>query len=178
MAELSDADIVALALGIPHPKFKMDRLQLAALSKEKTVRERARKIVLWQVVRLTNGEDVDRPMRRLIGMWCRQELRGPRRGRPKSNSKEEEIYLAFKAITNDTGGRKLQRKAIISFLAEKFGVKERRVYEALERQDPRKTVERMRRGWGQLLHKSTLSAENRERAERICKQLDQLRGCI
>jgi hypothetical protein len=178
MARLSDTDFVALAMGIPHAKFKLDPIELAALSKDKRVQERARKIVLWQTVRLTQGEDVGPAMRQLIGIWCREELRGARRGRPKSKSKEEAIYSAFKAMTNDSKGQNLQRKAIISSLAEKFGVKERRVYEALERQDPHKQMEQLRKGWGQLLHRTTFGAENREMVEGILKKLDQLRDCI
>jgi hypothetical protein len=170
MAGLSDADIVALAMGISPAKFKIDPLELAKLSKDKTVRERARKIVLRAVERLTIDGDVDPIMRRLIRLWCRQELRSPRRGRPKSKGKEGAIYSAFKAITNDTEGQKLQRKAIISRLAEKFGVKERRVYEALDRQDPRKQMERIRKG----LDRSKLSAEDRKMAEALFKQFDLL----
>jgi hypothetical protein len=176
MAGLSDTDCVALAMGIPHAKFKLDPIELANLSKDKRVQEHARKIVLRQIARLARGEDVDPVMRRLIGMWCEQELRPGRRGRPKSKSKEQAIYSAFKAMTN--GGQKLQRKAIISSLAVKFGVKERRVYEALDRQDPRKQMERIRKGWRRILDGGTLSTEQRERYEAILKQLDQLDDCI
>jgi hypothetical protein len=175
MAELSAIDIVELAVGMKRSGFKLNPIEWEKVSKDKALRECARQIVLGEMERLTRGEDVDVHMRWLIGMWCRQELRGGKCGRPKSEGKEEAIYSAFEAITNDAKGQKLQGKAIISHLAEKFGVKERRVYEALERQDPAKRFKRTMERIGRLLQRSTLSAEAREWWETMYKRVDRLR---
>ena len=65
MAELTDADIVALAVGVRihiSSRLTISPLKFFKLSEDKTIRERARKIVLREVVRLTRGEDVGERM--------------------------------------------------------------------------------------------------------------------
>jgi len=138
MPKLSDIAIVRLAVGWPlFPEMgtgiKTNLLEQAKLSEDKTIPERARKIVLQEVVRLTRGKNVDDEMQSLIGLWACQQLVGGKPGRRRNRTKEAAIYLTFKAITEGVNP-KPQRKAIISSLAEKFGVKERRVYEAIKRQ--------------------------------------------
>jgi len=144
MSKLSDIDIVRLAIGrwpSRETRIKINLIEQAKLSEDKTIPERARKIVLREVVRLTQGGNVDDEMRLLIGCWASQQLNGGKPGRRKNITKEVAIYLAFQRITGRIGeiNPKPQRKAIIAYLADKFGIKQRRIYEAIKRQQPRKS---------------------------------------
>jgi hypothetical protein len=134
MAKLSDIAIVRLAFlrDRPVPGIKANLLEQAKLSEDKTIPERARKIVLREVVRLTRGENVDDEMRLLIGFWASQQLNGRKPGRRKNWTKEAAIYVAFERITSriQEFNPRPQRKAIIAYLAEKFGVKQRSIYKA------------------------------------------------
>jgi hypothetical protein len=179
VAKLSDIDIVRLAVGHrprTETKIKINPMELARLSEDKSIPERAQKIVLREVVRLTRGEDIDDEMRRLIGWWASQRLNGGKRGRRNNKTKEEAIYLAFKMITRRTEGLnpKPQRKAIISFLAQEFGVKQRRIYEAIKRQQPRKSPPLEDEEWSALLKRVPPGAE-REKLEAMYKQWDRVR---
>lgn len=143
MAKLTDADIVALAVGLritldSRTWFKIGPREIARLSEDKTIRERGRKIVLREVVRLTRGEDVEKQMRTLIAIWCAQQCNGGKRGRPSNVNKEHAIYVAWliMRVQIEKLNPKPQRKVIIAELADYFGVKPRRVYEALKRQEP------------------------------------------
>jgi len=138
MDRLSDIDIVRLAFLRHQPvRIKANLLDAIKLSEDKTIPERGRKIVLREVMRLTRGEAVDDEMRLLIRFWASQQLNGGKPGRRKNWIKEAAIYVAFKVLTGENP--EVQRKAIIALLAEKFGVKQRRIYEAIKRQQPRKS---------------------------------------
>jgi hypothetical protein len=123
-------------------RLKLTLREIVKLCDDKTIRGRARKIVLREMIRLIEGRDIEERMRHLIGMWCYQQLIG-KRGRPKNMIKEIAIYLAFKTLTEKNP--ELQRKAIIAFLAQEFGVKQRRIYEAVKRRErlKRLTTERV-----------------------------------
>jgi hypothetical protein len=130
---LSDIDIVCLAVGTrisTLTRLKLSGREVIKLSEDKTIRERARKIVLREVLRLTRGEDVDRQMQNLIGMWCYQQLIG-KRGRPKNATKEAAICVAYHMKSFDAP--RGTQEAIVAELADEFGLKPRRVYAVLER---------------------------------------------
>jgi len=177
MSKLSDIDIVRLAIGrwpSRETRIKINLIEQAKLSEDKTIPERARKIVLREVVRLTQGGNVDDEMRLLIGCWASQQLNGGKPGRRKNITKEVAIYLAFQRITGRIGeiNPKPQRKAIIAYLADKFGIKQRRIYEAIKRQQPRKSplLPRLE----DLLKQVPPGAE-REKLEALYKGWDRLR---
>lgn len=145
MAELTDEDIVAIAVGMRWFHLSVRRShprELLKLYNDKSIRELGRKIVLAKIVRLIKGEDIGDKMRRLIVIWCAQQYKGSKRGRPDNKTKEDAINLAYRMIEPQI--KKLnprpQRKAIIAYLAEQFGVKPRRVYEALKRQAPKRPL--------------------------------------
>jgi hypothetical protein len=178
MPKLSDIAIVRLAIGwrsFPETGtgVKTNLLDQIKLSEDKALPERARKIVLREIVRLTRGENVDDEMRRLIGWWASQQLNGGKRGRRKNWTKEAAIYLTFKTLIEKNP--EVQRKVIIAFLAEKFGVKQRRIYEAIKRQQPRKSppLEDLLSSWEDLLRRVRPGAE-REKLEALYKQLGRL----
>jgi hypothetical protein len=140
MADLTKEDIIALAVGMNISSAKVSPREWAKLSQNKTVKEYARKIVLREMIRLIEGGDVEKGMRPLIAVWCYQQLMGKRSGRPKNQTKERLIYVAFQFMASraENQNPKPQRKAIVGLVAEYFDVKPRRVYEALKRQEPGK----------------------------------------
>jgi hypothetical protein len=174
MPKLSDIDIVRLALLRDRPvRIKANLLDAIKLSEDKTIPERARKIVLREIVRLTRGENVDDEMQGLVGLWASQQLNGGKPGRRKNWTKEAAIYVAFKTLIEKNP--KVQRKAIIAFLAEQFGVKQRRIYEAIKRQQPRKSPqpENVREQLSALLKRVPPGAV-REKLEAMSKVWDRL----
>ena len=137
MAELTDENIVALALGVKvyvTSALKISPAKLFKLSEDKTIKELGKKIVLREIVRLARGEEVEKGMRILIRLWCQQQHNGGKRGRPGNDTKNGAINAAYFLLTHqiENSNLKPRRKEIIASLAEYFGVKQRRIYTALE----------------------------------------------
>lgn len=75
---------------------------------------------------MANGEQIDRRMRILIGVWCRRRLKGNTRGRPSSSIKKTAVQWAFVERWLRSPSRK--REAIIEEVANEFGLQRRRVF--------------------------------------------------
>jgi len=134
MSELDDINVVRLALGgiFAMPSSGgLSPSEWAKYSEDKTIKERARKIVLREAARLADGEEISDTMRYLVGIWCRQQLDDERkRGRPDTYIKETALCLAFyEKISKD---HKRKREAIVAELEKEFGLKRRRVLAILE----------------------------------------------
>jgi hypothetical protein len=68
MAELTKEDIIALSVGMNVSHANLSLRELVKLSHDKTIRGRARKIVLREMIRLIEGGDVEKRTRHLIAM--------------------------------------------------------------------------------------------------------------
>jgi hypothetical protein len=140
--ELSDKTIIGLALGGFSASWALklrdweegyaEPKDAFGLVGDKKIKKRAEKIILREVARLADGEDVDQEMRFLIAEWCRQQLNDKKRGRPDGYPKDMALLVAY---TNKLEkGRK--RESIIEEIIKEFGVSRRRVFDALERTNP------------------------------------------
>jgi hypothetical protein len=132
MSELDDINVVRLALGgifAMSSGAGLNPTVWAKHSEDKTIKERARKMVLRETARMADGEDVGEDMRFVIGVWCRQQLDNGKPGRPDTFVKEEALCLAFYEKMGEDHTRK--REAIIAELEKEFGLKRRRVFAIL-----------------------------------------------
>ena len=129
MSELADINVVRLSLGGIFAISSGRGLKWAKHSEDKTIKERARKIVLREAARLADGEDVGDTMRYLIGVWCRQQLDNGKPGRPDAFVKEQALCRAFYEKMGEDHTRK--REAIIAELEKEFGLERRRVFAIL-----------------------------------------------
>jgi hypothetical protein len=96
-AELSDANVILLALGGIFALATADDLtprEYARLAADPEIKKRAERIIMRESARLADGEPVSERMRWLIGVWNRQGTRGKRRGRPDAWVKETAVCVA------------------------------------------------------------------------------------
>jgi hypothetical protein len=133
MSKLDDINVVRLALGgilAMSSGRGLKPVEWAKHSEDKTIKERARKIVLRETARMADGEEVGEDMRFLIGVWCRQQLDNGKPGRPDAFVKEQALCQAFYEKMSKNHKRK--REGIIAELEVEFGLKRRRVFAILK----------------------------------------------
>jgi len=100
------------------------------LSKHPKIRVIGEKLILLAVTQMAHGVELTAPVRGIIDTWATWrifEITGPQRkpGRPRVKEKPFAVWLAYLDKTEKHSDRK--HEAIVSELAQEFGLKRRRI---------------------------------------------------
>jgi hypothetical protein len=137
---------------------KLPYHEALTLSEHPKIRDIGEKLILLAVTQMAHGVELTTPVRGIIDTWATwriSEITGPerKRGRPHVEKKPFAVWLAYLDKTEKHSDRK--HEAIVSELAQEFGLKRRRILSIISENKTRLAKD------GRFLEVRTTNSPNR-----------------